>query len=266
MKTRLALFVITAVSVAPGVGLAATGKVCKNSICVEFERYADVSRPTIRARAVIHYTKVTPRFRHYNVKIEGGGQFELRGEGPANYGPLAVELLKNQRNISVQACSSSSGEFGKLAASDCTPWTDFSDAPYPPPPPPRTSAPAPPPPPCPEHQIRYQGKCQIPPVLGGSNTGKGGGFIQMIPTCAEGKTFSKSENTCVTAAQATTCRVEKPGKVYDNSGGGGQEIGELAAGTQGVTLLKKDGADWYRVKWSAWVYSGTGYENALKCP
>ena len=39
-----------------------------------------------------------------------------------------------------------------------------------------------PPPPCPEGQIRLQGGCQPPPLLPGTTTGTGGGFIQMFPT------------------------------------------------------------------------------------
>ena len=36
--------------------------------------------------------------------------------------------------------------------------------------------------PCPSGQIRYQGNCQAPPLLPGSTTGSGGGFIQLIPS------------------------------------------------------------------------------------
>jgi hypothetical protein len=50
---------------------------------------------------------------------------------------------------------------------------------------------------CPEGQIRHHGKCQTVGVLPGSTTGKKGGFIQMIPTCAAGTTYSESENKCV---------------------------------------------------------------------
>jgi len=38
-----------------------------------------------------------------------------------------------------------------------------------------------PPPPCPEGQIRLKGICQVPPLLPGTSTGTGGGFIQMFP-------------------------------------------------------------------------------------
>ena len=34
---------------------------------------------------------------------------------------------------------------------------------------------------CPEGQILLKGICQAPPLLPGTSTGKGGGFIQMIP-------------------------------------------------------------------------------------
>ena len=131
------------------------------------------------------------------------------------------------------------------------------------------AAPPPPPPPCPEGEMRIKGKCQVPPVISGTSTGTGGGFIQMFPTCAEGKIYDKATNKCVAkTAEATTCAVEKPGAVYNSPGGNGQKTGELAAQTQGVILLKKDGANWFQVKWpggEGWMYSGPGYENALKC-
>jgi hypothetical protein len=63
------------------------------------------------------------------------------------------------------------------------------------------------------------------------------------------------------------CTVKKTGTVYDRPGG--DEIGELDAPTEGVTLLKKEGTNWYHVKWPAgegWVYSGPGYEDAIACP
>ena len=50
---------------------------------------------------------------------------------------------------------------------------------------------------CPQGQIQFQGKCQAPPVLAGSSTGSGGGFIQMIPTCPSGQTYSANEKRCV---------------------------------------------------------------------
>jgi len=71
------------------------------------------------------------------------------------------------------------------------------------------------------------------------------------------------------APAGNVCTVDKPGDVYNDAGGRGQKIGELAAETQGVTLIEKEGADWYHVKWPAgqgWVYSGPGYPDALKCP
>jgi hypothetical protein len=63
------------------------------------------------------------------------------------------------------------------------------------------------------------------------------------------------------------CRVLKPGAVYDRPDG--NKIDELEAQTEGVTLLEKQGTDWFHVKWPAgegWVYSGPGYEDAIACP
>jgi hypothetical protein len=63
------------------------------------------------------------------------------------------------------------------------------------------------------------------------------------------------------------CKVNKDSVVYDMPDG--NQIGELAAQTQGVTLLKKQGDNNYDVKWPAgegWVYSGPGYEDAIECP
>ncbi len=61
--------------------------------------------------------------------------------------------------------------------------------------------------------------------------------------------------------------MKKPGTVYAKPGG--DAIGELAAPTEGVTLLGKEGTDWFHVKWPAgegWVYSLPGYEDAIACP
>jgi hypothetical protein len=92
-----------------------------------------------------------------------------------------------------------------------------------------------------------EGKCQRPPVISGTHTGTGGGFIQMFPTCSEGKTYDKATNACVAkTAEATTCSVEKPGAVYNRPGGTGQKTGELAAQTQGVVLLKRTGPTGFR--------------------
>jgi hypothetical protein len=49
---------------------------------------------------------------------------------------------------------------------------------------------------CPEGQVADEkGYCWYPE--GTAPKSKGGGFIQMIPTCAPGWTYSKSENNCV---------------------------------------------------------------------
>ena len=121
---------------------------------------------------------------------------------------------------------------------------------------------------CPEGQMRYQGKCQVPPVLPGT---KGGGFIQLIPTCAAGKTYSETAKDCVaTPDKVKTCTVLKASVVYDKPGGNGQQTGdELAVGTGGVMLREQDGSNWFQVKWPAgegWVYSGPGYPDAIRCP
>jgi hypothetical protein len=89
-------------------------------------------------------------------------------------------------------------------------------------------------------------------------------------TSAAGAAYDKEKNNCVsTPAAANTCTVNKTGAIYDAPGGKGQQIGELAAKTQGVVLLKKDGSDWYNVRWpngEGWAYSGPGFEDALNCP
>jgi hypothetical protein len=56
--------------------------------------------------------------------------------------------------------------------------------------------------PCAEGQIRRDGKCQQVGVLPGSTTGKGGGFIQMKPKCADGFVWTESANNCVAAPAA----------------------------------------------------------------
>jgi hypothetical protein len=71
------------------------------------------------------------------------------------------------------------------------------------------------------------------------------------------------------AAAQNVCTVMKPGDVFSDCDGRGQKIGELAAGTQDVTLQEKCGASWYLLEWPAgegWVYSGPGYDDALECP
>jgi len=63
------------------------------------------------------------------------------------------------------------------------------------------------------------------------------------------------------------CNVKKDSVVYDKPDG--SEIGELAAKTQGVFLLAKQGDNYFNVKWPAgegWVFSGPGYEDAIECP
>lgn len=139
------------------------------------------------------------------------------------------------------------------------------------------AAPPPPPPKCADNEMLIKGKCGPIPILPGSNTGDGGGFIQMFPTCADGQTYNKEQKKCVANATtppppppppAQTCSIDKDGAVYDRPGGNGKKIGEIGVGTQGVTLLQKDGANWFKLKWPAgegWVYSGPGYTNAVKC-
>ncbi len=121
---------------------------------------------------------------------------------------------------------------------------------------------------CPDNQFLFEGRCQVPKVLPGTNTGDGGGFIQMFPTCAEGKELDETKKKCVDKAPAvTTCDVKKAGDVHDAPEG--NKIGELKAKTKDVTLIKKKGANWFNVKWPSgqgWVYSGPGYPNAISCP
>ncbi len=53
-------------------------------------------------------------------------------------------------------------------------------------------------PPCPGDQIRFDGQCvDHLPVLPGTSTGAGGGFIQMFPTCPAGKKLDVAQRTCV---------------------------------------------------------------------
>jgi hypothetical protein len=52
---------------------------------------------------------------------------------------------------------------------------------------------------CPSGQILLKGICQAPPLLPGTTTGAGGGFIKLIPTCPAGQTYSQGENRCVVA-------------------------------------------------------------------
>lgn len=54
--------------------------------------------------------------------------------------------------------------------------------------------------PCPPNEMLIGGRCQVPPILSETSTGTGGGFIQMFPTCAEGKVLDKNTNTCVVTA------------------------------------------------------------------
>ena len=81
---------------------------------------------------------------------------------------------------------------------------------------------------CPEGQIRLKGQCQVPPLLPGTSTGKGGGFIQMFPTCPAGETFNQSENRCVGADA--------------DAGAGGGTAGFAAPKTLGPVEFGKGGA------------------------
>jgi hypothetical protein len=101
---------------------------------------------------------------------------------------------------------------------------------------------------CPYGQILKHGMCRSRKSQPGTSTG---------------------DNTMPPPPPANTCTVSKTGALYDAPQGKGRENGELAANTQGVTLLGKSGANWFNVKWpngEGWVYSGPGFENAIACP
>ncbi len=130
------------------------------------------------------------------------------------------------------------GEFVKGIGLICS---DFKLAP-----PPQKEASPPGPRKCPYGKILRHGVCVLRTTQPGTSTGG---------------------NT--TPPPANTCTVNKTGALYDAPQGKGRESGELAVNTQGVTLLGKNGANWFNVKWpkgEGWVYSGPGFENAIACP
>jgi hypothetical protein len=235
-RTSRVIAAIGALSVAAlGVGVASAQTTCKENVCVEIQRVSDVNRPLLRARAIISYARMNNRFRHYNVSIEGGQQFELKGDGPANYGPLPLELNRGQHNFSVQACSRAPGDLGFFEASECTRWANFSDqVPSPP------AGPAKPEPPFGGvGGVGDQVTTKIPgDIMASPGAGGGGGPTNVCTVLLDTDLF-------------TACQ-------------GNQTGGFLPANTQGVTLVNRCDADanWHNIKWPAgqgWVFSGPGH-------
>ncbi len=101
-----------------------------------------------------------------------------------------------------------------------------------------------------------------PPILGGA--APGGKVITKIP----GDVTADPTPAAPPPPPVTpTCTIKKDSDIY--AAPGGAKIGFLAANTPGVTLLGRQGTDWFNLKWPAgqgWGFSGPGYPDAIACP